>query len=96
MRLRMILASICSRSFRQASIRSASAQLVSSRSLKKTWFYTPVDQMALAFSMVIGERAETVVVVEGPGVLQTESAQIKDVIENQQVVDLPGEGPRVS
>ena len=28
-------------------------------------------------------------VVENPGVLQTESAQIKDVIENQQVTDLP-------
>jgi hypothetical protein len=47
------------------------------------------EQLALPFSLVIGERTETVVVVEGPGVLQTESAQIKDVIENQQVVDLP-------
>ena len=47
------------------------------------------EQMALQFSMVIGERAETVIVEESAGLLQTESAQIKDVIENQQVVDLP-------
>jgi hypothetical protein len=47
------------------------------------------QQMDLPFSMVIGEKTETVVVVEAPGGLQTESAQIKDVIENQQVVDLP-------
>jgi hypothetical protein len=47
------------------------------------------QHMALLFSMVIGERTDTVVIVEGPGGLQTESAQIADVIENQQVVDLP-------
>jgi hypothetical protein len=47
------------------------------------------EQIALRFSMAIGDRTETVVVGEGPGVLQTESAEIKDVIENQQVVDLP-------
>ena len=47
------------------------------------------QNMDLPFSMVIGEKTETVVVVEAPGGLQTESAQIKDVIENQQVVDLP-------
>src|SRR5580692_8101019 len=47
------------------------------------------QKMALPFSMVIGEKSEIVTVEEGPGVLQTESAQIKDVIENQQVVDLP-------
>jgi hypothetical protein len=47
------------------------------------------EQLALPFAMVIGEKAEIVVVEESPGVLQTESAQIKDVIENQQVVDLP-------
>jgi hypothetical protein len=47
------------------------------------------EQLALSFSMVIGERTETVVVAEGPGGLQTESAQIKDVIENPQVVGLP-------
>ncbi len=47
------------------------------------------QQMALPFAMVIGEKTETIVVAEAPGGLQTESAQIKDVIENQQVVDLP-------
>ena len=47
------------------------------------------EQMALPFSMLIGPIAETVIVEEGSGALQTESAQIKDVIENQQVIDLP-------
>jgi len=47
------------------------------------------EQMSLPFSMVIGDKAETVVVVEAPGLLQTESAQMKDMIANQQVVDLP-------
>ncbi len=47
------------------------------------------QQLALPFSMAIGEKTETVVVEDAPGALQTESAQIKDVIENQQVVDLP-------
>ena len=39
--------------------------------------------------MVLGERTETLIVEAIPGMLQTESAQIKDVIENQQVNDLP-------
>jgi Carboxypeptidase regulatory-like domain len=47
------------------------------------------DQIDVKFSMVLGERAETVIVEAFPGILQTESAQIKDIIENQQVVDLP-------
>jgi Carboxypeptidase regulatory-like domain len=47
------------------------------------------DQIALPLSMVLGERTETVVVEGASGLLQTESAQLKDVIENQQVVDLP-------
>lgn len=47
------------------------------------------DQIEVKFSMVLGERTETLVVEAVPGVLQTESAQIKDVIENQQVNDLP-------
>lgn len=45
--------------------------------------------MNLNFSMVLGERTETLVVEELPGLLQTESAQIRDVIETQQVNDLP-------
>jgi hypothetical protein len=47
------------------------------------------EKLALPFAMAIGEKTEIVVVEESPGALQTESAQIKDVIENQQVVDLP-------
>ncbi len=47
------------------------------------------EQMVLQFSMVIGEIAETVIVTESAGMLQTESAQIKEVIANEQVVDLP-------
>jgi hypothetical protein len=47
------------------------------------------EQLELSFSMVIGERSEIVIVGDTFGVLQTETAQIKDVIENQQVVDLP-------
>jgi hypothetical protein len=47
------------------------------------------DQINVKFSMVLGERTETLIVEAIPGVLQTESAQIKDVIENQQVNDLP-------
>jgi hypothetical protein len=39
--------------------------------------------------MVIGEKVETVIVEERLGLLQMKSAQIKDVIENQQVLDLP-------
>jgi hypothetical protein len=47
------------------------------------------DRINVKFSMVLGERTETLIVEAIPGVLQTESAQIKDVIENQQVNDLP-------
>jgi hypothetical protein len=47
------------------------------------------DRLALNFSMVLGERIETVIVQEFPGLLQTESAQIKDLIENQRITDLP-------
>ncbi len=47
------------------------------------------EKIALNFAMVLGERTETLVVEEVPGLLQTESAQIGDVAENQQVLDLP-------
>jgi len=47
------------------------------------------DRINVKFSMVLGERTETLIVEAIPGVLQTESAQIKDIIENQQVNDLP-------
>jgi hypothetical protein len=39
--------------------------------------------------MVLGERTETLIVDAFPAMLQTESAQIRDIVENQQVVDLP-------
>ena len=47
------------------------------------------ERIALNFSMMLGERTETVVIEEFPGLLKTDSAQVKDVIENQQVNDLP-------
>jgi hypothetical protein len=47
------------------------------------------DQVEVRFSMVLGEHTETLVVEAVPGLLQTESAQIKDVIENQQLTNLP-------
>jgi hypothetical protein len=46
------------------------------------------DRLRKDFSMEVGEIAE-IVLVEGGGPLQKQSAEIKDVIENQQVVDLP-------
>ena len=47
------------------------------------------DRMRQDFQLAIGEQSETMVVQEAPDLVQTESAQIKDVIENQQVNDLP-------
>src|SRR5579862_6292835 len=43
----------------------------------------------LNFSMMLGERTELVIVEELPSLLQTESAQVRDVIDSQQVNDLP-------
>lgn len=47
------------------------------------------QKMDVNFSMVLGQRTETLVVEEFPGMLQTESAQIGEVIDTQQVNDLP-------
>jgi hypothetical protein len=47
------------------------------------------QKASLNFSMVLGERSELVIVEEFPGLLQTESAQVRDVIDTQQVNDLP-------
>jgi hypothetical protein len=47
------------------------------------------EKLELNFSMVLGERTETLLVEEFPGMLQTESAEVRDVVENQQVLDLP-------
>ena len=47
------------------------------------------EKVDLNFSLESGERTETLMVEEFPGMLQTESAQIQDVIENQQVLICP-------
>lgn len=41
------------------------------------------------FSLQLGDEKESMVVQLVPGLLQTESAEIKDVVQNQQVMDLP-------
>jgi hypothetical protein len=41
------------------------------------------------FSLQLGEAKESMIVQVEPGLLQTETAEIKDVIQNQQLVDLP-------
>ena len=41
------------------------------------------------FSLQLGDEKETLIVQGTPGLMQTESVEIKDVIQNQQVVDLP-------
>jgi len=47
------------------------------------------DRVSQNFTLTVGEHTQVVVVEGEPGLLQTESAQVKDVIENHQVVDLP-------
>ena len=44
------------------------------------------------FSLQLGDASQSVTVEANAGLLQVESAEIKDVIENQQVVDLPLKG----
>lgn len=41
------------------------------------------------FSLQLGEARESVIVQLAPAVVQTESAEVKDVIQSQQVADLP-------
>jgi hypothetical protein len=41
------------------------------------------------FSLELGDERESVIVQATPGLVQTESAEIKDVIQNQQIADLP-------
>ena len=41
------------------------------------------------FALQLGDERESVTVQLAPGLMQTESAEIKDVIQNQQVIDLP-------
>jgi hypothetical protein len=47
------------------------------------------DQLRQDFSLEVGEQSEMVTVVGTEGSLQLESAETKDVIENQQVLALP-------
>jgi hypothetical protein len=47
------------------------------------------DRVSQQFMLAVGQKTQVLVVEGVPGLLQTESAQVKDVIENQQVVDLP-------
>src|SRR5665213_1026325 len=50
------------------------------------------DHLRQAFTLTLGDQSETFVVSVMPGLLQVESAAIKDTIQQQQVVDLPLKG----
>jgi hypothetical protein len=50
------------------------------------------DHIRQDFDLALGEQSETVTVEGGSSILQVQSAEIKDVIQNQQVVDLPLKG----
>jgi len=47
------------------------------------------DRIRRDFTLPVGEQTEVLVVEGGTGLVQTDSAVIKDVIENHQVLDLP-------
>jgi hypothetical protein len=47
------------------------------------------ERMRQDFSLQLGDARESMVVQAIPGLVETESAEIKDVIQNQQVADLP-------
>jgi hypothetical protein len=50
------------------------------------------DRLRQAFTLELGEQSESLTVSVLPGLLQVESAAIKDTIEQQQVIDLPLKG----
>jgi hypothetical protein len=50
------------------------------------------DRLRQAFTLELGEQTESLTVSVAPGLLQVESAAIKDTIEQQQVIDLPLKG----
>ncbi|MGA7791924.1 MAG: carboxypeptidase regulatory-like domain-containing protein [Candidatus Acidiferrales bacterium] len=50
------------------------------------------DRLRQPFTLELGEQSETLTVSVAPGLLQVESAAIKDTIEQQQVIDLPLKG----
>ncbi len=47
------------------------------------------DRVRQDFELAVGQRTDVVIVEATPGLVQTESAEIKDVIANQQIMDLP-------
>ncbi len=47
------------------------------------------DHVRQDFSLQVGNQTETVSVEAGPEQLETQSVSVKDVIENNEVVDLP-------
>jgi hypothetical protein len=47
------------------------------------------DKLRESFSLELGDSAQVVIVTGAVGLLQTESAAIKDTIEQAQVIDLP-------
>ncbi len=47
------------------------------------------ERLRQDFTLQLGDEKETVIVQAVSGPMQTESAEIKDVIQNQQVMDLP-------
>jgi len=50
------------------------------------------DHVRQDFQLELGEQSQSVTVEGTAGLLQVQSAEIKDVIQNQQVVDLPLKG----
>jgi len=50
------------------------------------------DHLRQAFSLELGEQNQSVTVSVAPGLLQVESAAIQNVIQQQQVIDLPLKG----
>ncbi len=50
------------------------------------------DRLRQAFTLQLGETSETLTVTVAPGLLQTESAAIKDTVQQAQVIDLPLKG----
>ena len=47
------------------------------------------ERISQNFTLSVGQHTQVVVIESAPGQAQTESAAVRDVIENQQVTDLP-------
>ena len=47
------------------------------------------ERLRKDFVLTVGERSDVVVVQDAPELLQTQSAEIKDVFENRKILDLP-------